>query len=196
MFRSEGQRIIVDAGAWREFCQLGHWIEPAVLLRWAEETSRMSDGRITVADVLNRLTINPTEERNVWAAKEVFDRMVEKRCVWSDKPLRAMYAVDHVIPFTLWHCNDLWNLLLCDARVNCNKSDHLPERGLIFERKDMIVFYWKKVQEWHKRRFEHELVNFMGSRLAHENWENPAFERLVEAVETTAIQRRADRWRP
>jgi hypothetical protein len=82
-------RVVVDAGAWREFCQLGHWIEPAVIMRWAEETNRMSGRRVTVTEVLNRLVVNPTEERNVGAAKEVFDGMAEKRCVWSDKPLRA-----------------------------------------------------------------------------------------------------------
>ena len=54
MFRYDKGRVVVDAGAWREFCQLGHWIEPAVILRWAEETNRMSGGRVTVAEVLNR----------------------------------------------------------------------------------------------------------------------------------------------
>ena len=42
MFRHDKGRVVVDAGAWREFCQLGHWIEPAVVLRWAEESNRMA----------------------------------------------------------------------------------------------------------------------------------------------------------
>ncbi len=198
MFRYDKARraVVIEAGAWREFCQLGHWIEPAVVLRWAEETNRMSDGRVTVAEVLNRLVLNPTEERNVGEAKGVFDAMAEKRCVWSDKALRAGFAVDHVIPFSLWHCNDLWNLLPCDARVNGTKSDKLPERGLIFQRKDTIVLYWEKVRQRHERRFDRELVNFTGEDRAAGNWQNAAFHRLVEAVEVTAIQRGAERWRP
>jgi hypothetical protein len=139
---------------------------------------------------------NPTEERNVGAAKEVFDGMVEKRCVWSDKSLRAGYAVDHVIPFSLWHCNDLWNLLPCDAGVNGGKSDRLPEHGLLVQRKDAIVFYWESVRQRYERRFDHELVNFTGKKPEAGNWQNPGFERLVEAVEVTAIQRGAERWRP
>jgi len=119
-----------------------------------------------------------------------------KRCVWSDEQLRAMYAVDHVIPFSLWHCDDLWNLLPSDAQVNGSKSDRLPERGLMFERKDAIVFYWDQVRQRHARRFEHELAEFTGSRLPGANWENGAFQRLIEAVETTAIQRGTERWRP
>lgn len=198
MFRYDKTRraVVIAAGAWREFCQLGHWIEPAVLLRWAEETNRMSDGRVTVGEVLNRLVMNPTEERNVGAAKAVFDGMVEKRCVWSDKTLRAGYAVDHVIPFSLWHNNDLWNLLPCDARVNGSKSDKLPERGLLFQRRDAIVFCWEQVRQRHERRFDHELVGFTGARRSAGNWQSAAFQRLAEAVEETALQRRAERWRP
>ena len=196
MFRYDNGRVVVEAGAWREFCQLGHWIEPAVVLRWAEETNRMSGGRVTVAEVLNRLVVNPTEERNVGAAKDVFDGMAEKRCVWTDKALRTGYAVDHVIPFSLWHCNDLWNLLPCDARVNGSKSDKLPERGLLFQRKEAIVFCWESVRQRHERRFEYELTNFTGEKPMAAKWQNGAFQRLVEAVEVTAIQRGAERWRP
>lgn len=156
----------------------------------------MSAGRVTVADVLNRLVVDPTADRNVVAAKEVFETIGDKRCVWSDKPLRAGYAVDHVIPFSLWHCNDLWNLLPCDARVNGSKSDKLPERGLLFDRKDAIVWCWEKVRQRHERRFNHDLANFTGSTEKLPNWQSAAFQRLVEAVEVTAIQRGAERWRP
>lgn len=156
----------------------------------------MSSGRVAVAEVLNRLVVNPTEERNVGAAKDVFDAMPEKRCVWSDRVLRSSYAVDHVIPFSLWHCNDLWNLMPCDARVNGGKSDLLPERGLLLQRRDAMVFYWEKVRQRHERRFDHELMNFTGNQHGMANWQNGAFQRLVEAVEVTAIQRGAERWRP
>jgi SAM-dependent methyltransferase len=195
MFRYDRGRVLVEAGAWREFCQLGHWIEPAVMLRWAEETHRMSAGRVTVAEVLNRLVVNPTEERNVGAAKEVYDALPDKRCVWSDKPLKANYAVDHVIPFSLWHNNELWNLLPCDAKENGKKSDKLPERGLLFQRKEAIVFCWERVRERHERRFGRELEGFIGGKGLGDNWQNPAFERLVEAVEETALLRGAERWR-
>jgi hypothetical protein len=197
MFRYDKQRraVIIDAGAWREFCQLGHWIEPAVLLRWAEETHQMSKQRVTAAEALNRLVVDPTDKREVAAAKQVFDPLPDKRCVWSDKPLRRGYAVDHVIPFSLWHCNDLWNLLPCDARVNGMKSDKLPERGLLLRRKEPIMFYWEHARALHERRFDHELLNLTGVKGA-DNWQNPAFQRLVEAVEVTAVQRGAERWRP
>ena len=187
--------VVVEAGAWREFCGLGHWIEPAVVLRWAEETSRMSKLRLGVADVLDHLLVKPTEERDVGAAKRVFDGMPDKRCVWSDKPLRTGYAVDHVIPFSLWHCNDLWNLLPADPKVNGAKRDHLPTRGLLFRRKDAIVSYWEQLRSKHPERFSNELRNLTTPGGA-ENWQHAAFGNLTQAVETTAMGRGVKRWEP
>lgn len=155
----------------------------------------MSKQRVTVAETLNRLVVDPTEERVVSAAKQVFDALTDKRCVWSDKRLGPGYAVDHVIPFSLWHCNDLWNLLPCDARVNGAKSDKLPARDLLLQRRDPIIHYWEISRSRHERRFDHELVNLTGV-MDSGNWQVPAFRRLVEAVEVTALQRGAERWRP
>ena len=196
LFRNERGHVVVDPGAWSEFCQLGHWIEPAVVLRWAEETNRMSGGQIAGANILHRLLVNPTEERNVGAAREAFERMEKKRCVWTDRELRTDYAIDHVIPFSLWHCNDLWNLLPCDLRINGSKSDKLPKRALLLKRKEAIIFYWEQVREQLGRRFDHDMSNFIGGRHGSPNWQSATFQRLVEAVEFTAVQRGADRWCP
>lgn len=35
----------------------------------------------------------------------------------------AGFAIDHVIPFALWHNNDIWNLLPAAPAVNTQKSD-------------------------------------------------------------------------
>ena len=84
----------------------------------------------------------------------------------------------------------------CDARENGKKSDKLPERGLLFQRKEAIVFYWENVRQRHERRFDYELANFTGNKHPAGNWQNAAFQRLSEEVEVTAIQRRAERRRP
>jgi hypothetical protein len=114
----------------------------------------------------------------------------------SHGTLGGGYAVDHVIPFSLWHCNDLWNLLPSDMKVNGNKSDKLPERGLLFQRKDAIVHCWETVRQCHEQRFDYELMNLIGDKRVTANWQNQSFQRLVESVEITAVQRGAERWRP
>jgi HNH endonuclease len=145
-FDSTSKSVIVDANAWREFCELGHWIEPAVVLRWAEETERFAKQEIRASQVLDKLLVRPTEDRDVLAAKEVFASMAEKECVWSGQSLRNRFAVDHAIPFSLWHSNDLWNLFPCDGRINLSKSDALPERDLLLKRKGCIIGYWEILQ--------------------------------------------------
>lgn len=79
--------------------------------------------------------------------------------------------------------------------MNGAKSDKLPERGLLLQRKEPVVFYWEKARALHERRFDHELMNLTGVKGVG-NWQNAAFQRLVDAVEVTAVQRGAERWRP
>ncbi len=72
----------------------------------------------------------------------------------------------------------------------------MPEQGLLFQRKDPIIHYWEQVRLRHGRRLDHELVNFTGAPLSACNWQDAAFGRPSEAIEVTAVQRRAERWRP
>ncbi len=44
--------------------------------------------------------------------------------------------------------------------------------------------------------FERELMNFTGERQSAGSRRKAAFQRLVEAMEVTAIQRGSERWRP
>lgn len=198
MFRYDKcrQAVVLTAGAWREFCRFGHWIEPAVTLRWAEETSRMSNGEIETGRILSLLVSRATNERDVETAKVVFDGLKKKECIWSAKALMGPFAVDHVIPFSLWHCNELWNLMPCDARVNLGKSDQLPRRELLFRRRDQLVHYWERLRERHENRFTREVVRFTGRQNLSGNWQGAAFDSLVEAIEVTAAQRGAERWSP
>ena len=198
MFRYDpaSRSVIVGAGAWREFWSFGHWIEPAVLFRWADETERMAKREIRASAVLEMLMAVTEEDRDVLAARKVYATIKEAKCVWSDKLLRTNFAVDHVIPFSLWHNNALWNLLPSDPKENQNKSDKLPERDLLVRQKPQIIFYWEVLHRVWPLRFEHELRLFTGHADVAKNWQNLTFARLAEAVEVTAVQRGCDRWSP
>lgn len=45
MGRGRDSHLVLPAGFWRELAELGQWIEPAIRLRWAEETRRFSKGQ-------------------------------------------------------------------------------------------------------------------------------------------------------
>ncbi|WP_048145888.1 HNH endonuclease domain-containing protein [Methanoplanus limicola] len=56
-------------------------------------------------------------------------------------------SVDHMIPFSVWKNNDLWNLLPALNSVNSKKSDKIPSPALIEKRSDAITGYWDILHE-------------------------------------------------
>ncbi|NCD34553.1 MAG: methyltransferase domain-containing protein [Spartobacteria bacterium] len=192
------QCILVPADMWRELALMGNWIVDATILRWAELTSRISHEEIKPSQVIDLLLTVPIPEREVGAARLVYDAMDDKVCVWSDKTIRQnQYEVDHAIPFSLWHNNDVWNLLPATKTANNAKRDKLPSRELVFSRKDCIIHYWEQMKDAYEHRFAFETSKFVGKSLeSANNWQNSLFSAFSEAVEITAIQRGTQRWQP
>ncbi len=64
-------------------------------------------------------------------------------CVWTNKPLKnGNYDVDHVLPYSVWSNNDLWNLLPSDSKVNNQKTNKIPTSELIQRQQKVIISYW------------------------------------------------------
>ena len=79
-------------------------------------------------------------------------------CVWSGKKLtKGKYDIDHVLPYSIWFNNDLWNLLPCDSKVNGKKSDKIPSPELILKQSDIIISYWDIYEEKAKELFEYQI---------------------------------------
>ena len=57
-----------------------------------------------------------------------------------------------------------------------------------------IVNYWERLRARYENRFVREVTRFVRKGELRGNWQNAAFDSLVEAVEVTAIQRGAERW--
>jgi hypothetical protein len=192
--------VLIPADIWRELSLMWHWIGDALILRWGELTSRMSGGNISVSMVIDLLLDKTDPLRDTNLSRAFFAGDTSLECVWSGKPIHKGFDIDHVIPYTLWHNNDLWNLLPADPKVNNRKRDLLPARNLLIHRKDVIMDYWdrftasdiagvKKVDQ----RFKNEYGRFTG-KLFGSDWHETLFAAVVEAVEFTAIQRGVGRW--
>jgi hypothetical protein len=79
-------------------------------------------------------------------------------CVWSGKVLTPKTSdIDHVLPFSVWFNNDLWNLLPADKKVNNQKRDKIPSPALIEKRSDIIIDYWKRYERTWNQRFNNEM---------------------------------------
>ncbi len=189
-------RISFPAGLWHEMCLVGHWIGEAIVMRWAELSHEFAKHEVSIPDVLARLIIRPEAQRNVSQAKEIYVGHSDLACVWSGKPLiSSRFDVDHVIPFALWHNNDLWNLMPTHPTINNQKRDKIVDRETLHASRDRIVHYWRMAFQESPYRFGAEVGRtLLGGDFSRGNWEIPAFSALSEAVETVALQRGVVRW--
>jgi SAM-dependent methyltransferase len=198
-YQRDGRLVVMSADLWRELSLLGHWILDAVIVRWAALTERFALRQgITSAQVLPLLLARPAPERATALARQIYLENGAGHCVWSGRPLtQEKLVVDHVIPFTLWGNNDLWNLLPADRRVNGDKSDKLPTAELLMERKTAVLHRWAMVRDNVPAAFDLHASRLLGRTpsgpLA---WQDELFGCLRQAVELTAMQRGIERWTP
>lgn len=189
--------VILSAELWREFVLMAPWISDALILRWAELTSKISKNSIKPSEMIDLLLTVPIPERDVADARQIYLQLDTKECAWSGKSLKKIFDVDHVIPFSLWKNNDLWNLLPVTPSVNRDKRDKLPTRSLLIKRKDCIVDYWRVLRTAIPPRFDYEISKFIGTvRLTSGKWESQMFDRVLEAIDVTALHRGCERWEP
>ena len=189
--------ILVSAAAWREMCLIGHWLAESLILRWAELTFEISKETLPVKDVIDRLLIRPTTDRDVQFARSIYAGLPNLECVWTHAPLDKRFAVDHTVPFSICYNNDLWNLLPSALDVNVRKRDKLVTRQTLFRSKDSIIHYWGILKAKAEQRFSVEVSRaLLRDGFNQVNWETPTFSGLVEKVEMLAIQRGIERWEP
>ncbi len=197
-YESSSGCILMERGIWQELCLMGSWVRDATILRWAELTERLSRNEVPAGRVIELLIEDPLPEREVSDARNLFRKADITESVWSGEALaKRNFDVDHAIPFSLWRCNDLWNLFPVNSTENRNKKDKLPSRRLILGRKSAIRQTWEKTFEAYPVRFSTEASSFAGARITDESrWPDILFSLFAEAVEVTAIQRGAERWEP
>ncbi|MCB1144911.1 MAG: methyltransferase domain-containing protein [Leptospiraceae bacterium] len=193
-FNKSNETILMPSELWKEINLMSHWLEDAIILRWAELSSQFSGvNRLKIGNIIEYLIFDDLSERDTRDARTIFDGLITKNCVWTDKTLTD-YDVDHILPFSLWNNNNLWNLMPSHPSVNRKKSDKLPTSDLLKKRKDAIIHYWEILYDFSSDRFEQEANLLIGKNLFPENWKNGLFGSLVESVEITAIQRGVERW--
>jgi len=182
--------ILIPNDLWIELSHLGYWVSQAVILQWAEKTTKLGEG-IEVATVVN-LLLEKEDERTTAEARKLFSGMDRLECVWTGSTLRESYDVDHVIPFDLWHNNDVWNLLPASKTANSKKSNKLPSSEILRSRKDCIVGYWELLRSKNSQRFDREAETLLVIPSA--NWQNALYGQMCNAIEVTALQRGVGRW--
>ncbi len=195
-FDSKTSSIIIPEAIWREFVLMGSWIIDATILRWAELTSKLSKGNIKASKIIDLLLIEE-RLRQVDDARRVYKNLSSLECTWTASKLNNNeFDVDHIIPFSLWKNNNLWNLVPSLRKINSEKSDKLVTSQHLVKSKERIIFYWKILSKDENTRFFNEANLLLRDHSNRKNWENELFSGLKEAIEYTAIQRGIQRWEP
>lgn len=188
--------VLVPTGTWREMCLIGHWISESLVIRWAELTSELSNGAVSIEEVVGLLLRLPETDRDVLVAKAAFTRVPDLKCTWTGRSLHNRFAVDHMVPFSISHSNDLWNLAPSDISTNVSKSDKLVTMETLVSCKGRIFGNWEVLQDKAPKRFELEMKRSLLRLPYSGGWMDSAFSGLKEKVETIAILRGMSRWAP
>ena len=186
------------------FQYLGSFIsgDDSLVYQWAEFTRKASGGTLAVAAVMETLRTMPETERAVSEARQVYTQLYQNyhhlACVWSGKPITDMglLHVDHMIPFSVWKNNNLWNLMPAYESINAKKRDMIPSPEFIEKRADAIVTNWNSMYEVYPKRFLREInLALVGLPEQSSGWQDVALERLGEKCAYLIDVRGFDAWR-
>lgn len=168
-----------------------------ILFKWADFSVNASRKKINTGKVITEIFKSPITERDVLASKTLYKSILKENgeiiCVWTGKKINN-YDVDHVIPFSIWKNNDLWNLLPSQSTINNNKRDKIPSVELITQQKDIIIHYWEIIHNAKEQRFLEEVqITLLGKKPIN-NWQNTAFEQLLNTSKYLIETRGFEKW--
>lgn len=181
------------------FQVLGSFIsgQDAILFKWAEFSVQASGRTLSVTQVLNEVLKSPVTERDIAESKALYRQILQTdgkvRCVWSGDTL-TRYDIDHIIPFTIWKNNDLWNLLPARPDLNNQKRDKIPSPALIENRRELITHYWDLIHQHKQQRFQKEIQVALLGYQTQNDWYEPAIMQLKNSCDYLINTRGFEGW--
>jgi len=118
-----------------------------IMSKWRQKTNALNPNQETIKDIIEKLSSDTLEIRETTSIRKILSE--DKECIWSGRELHGSnYDVDHVLPFSVWFNNDLWNMLPTDRKINQQqKKAKIPTRKLIEKRADIITSYWNSYEQ-------------------------------------------------
>lgn len=187
---SELGMMRVPHDIWKDLINFNHWIEDSLVIEWARETERI-DKTKRLSTYLDLLLTSFESTRDTSEIRKLYHgQSVE--CVWSGTTIQK-FEVDHVIPYSVWKNNDLWNLLPCLPKINKEKLHRLPTLDLITKRQDCILSYWENYQRVWPERFNFQMKKALGVKDP-VNFHRPAILGLMETLERLSLMQGLERY--
>jgi SAM-dependent methyltransferase len=143
--------IEVPGHLWRAMSRFGSWIEPMLVAEWSRLTRAYADRMgLAVAPGAAEAALAWAEPARTTAlsrdvVRRLLDRGQRMECVWTGRFLKPnTFDIDHCLPWSVWPCGDLWNLMPAHTRVNQHeKRDRLPSAAAMASARDRIIDWWE-----------------------------------------------------
>ncbi len=169
----------------------------SIFFKWAEFSVNASGKNLSVEKVVNEILKNPITEREVDEAKKIYSSTIKSEgkvfCVWTGKAI-STFDIDHLIPFSIWKNNDLWNLLPAQTKINNEKRNKIPPPTVIERQKELIIHYWELINRHKTERFQKEIrVSLLGNN-ADTNWQSTAINKLKDSCNYLIATRGYEEW--
>lgn len=161
-----------------------------IISKWKQKTISLNADQEITRDIIDKLSSDTLEIRETTTIRNMLKD--ENKCVWSDKILSGKnYDVDHVLPFSVWFNNDLWNMLPTDKNLNQKKKrDKIPTRKLIEKRADIIMNYWDDYQQAMPLLFKSQIeTSLVGTNVPKEKELETAIESLCRKSDYLILDR-------
>lgn len=194
--------LYMPADIWRELNFSAPFVADSVLLHWAELSERFSQLAgltLTAGEILQDM-LPACDIRDVQLASQFYKARIQsgtEHCVWTNEPLAVnTLAVDHMLPWSRLHSNDLWNLVPAWNKANSLKSDLIPSKALLLASRSRIVGVWKDLEAsslgaLFRAQAENSLLK---TSLPASGWETPLFNAVLVSADMAARQFGAARW--
>ena len=107
----------------------------SLIFQWAEFTRKADkQKKLTREDILNLIEPGYDIKREVNEIQKFYKNLIGNEklvSVWSGTKISNDLNIDHVLPYSIWKNNDLWNLLPTNYNDNNSKRDKIPDPNLI-----------------------------------------------------------------
>lgn len=179
---------------------LGSFIngQDSILFKWAEFSVNASGSNLSIHNVLNEVLKSPITQRDIKESKKLYQDILKKEgkvyCVWTGKNI-SNYDIDHLIPFSVWKNNDLWNLLPSDSKINNQKRDKIPTPEIIERQKNLIIDYWEIICEHQSKRFQKEIQVALLGNQSFDSWKNSGILQLQNSCNYLIENRGFEGWK-
>ena len=144
--------------------------QDSIIQGWAEFTYQAAKRNIgteplkkeRILSVLTKAVDIPRDQKRV---KSILQTSVNKdfECIWTGGNLKNGFHIDHIIPFSLWQNNNLWNLVPVKGSINTKKNDRIPSPNLIYKSASRIKTVWELYADNFGKQFNQELFEGLGT---------------------------------